>query len=80
MDPDELFRVLKRRPFEPVRIHLSDGSSYDVTHPDQVMVGRRSLHIGVRPDGEKPFQHIEIVSNIHITRVRPLNKKREKTR
>ena len=34
MRPEELKALLDRRPFVPVRIHLSDGSFFDVRHPE----------------------------------------------
>ena len=72
MEANELYSVLKQQPFGPLRVYLSDGSSYEITHPDQVMVGRRASHIGMSGDGQGPFQQIAIVANIHITRVEPL--------
>jgi hypothetical protein len=38
MGPDEIFAFLRRRPFEPFRIHLTDGTAYTVNHPDQCIV------------------------------------------
>lgn len=74
MEADELFNVVKRHPLDPVRIHLSDGSFYDVTHPGQVMVGRQACHVGLRGDGTGPFQQIARLANMHITRIEPLAK------
>ena len=34
MRPEELQALLDRRPFVPVRIHLSDGTFFDVRHPE----------------------------------------------
>ncbi len=73
MDADELYEKVKHQPFEAFRIHLSDGKAYEVKHPEQLMVGRRSSHVGLGADGEGPFQKIAIVANIHITRIEPLD-------
>ena len=80
MDPDELFALVKKHPFEPFRIHVSDGNRYDVKHPDQIVVGRRSCHVGIAKNGEGPFQRIAIVSNIHITRLEPLDDEKRQHR
>ena len=77
MDADELNQNVRKRPFEAFRIHVSDGRVYEVTHPEQIMVGRRSSHLGLG-DGEGPFQKIAVVSNIHITRIEPLDRKKRK--
>ncbi len=80
MDPEELFARVKKQPFEPFRIYVSDGESYDIKHPDQIMVGRRSSYVGISRNGEGPFQRIAIVSNLHITRLEPLDGKPHKRR
>ncbi len=72
MDADELYRKVRERPFEPFRIHVSDGNAYEVKHPEQIMIGRRSSYVALG-DGEGPFQKIAVVSNIHITRIEPLD-------
>jgi hypothetical protein len=38
MERDDVIEVLARRLFVPIRIHLTDGASYDVRHPEQVSV------------------------------------------
>ena len=72
MDAEELNHKVRERPFEPFRIHVSDGKAYEVKHPEQIMVGRRSSYVALG-DGEGPFQKIAVVSNIHITRIEPLD-------
>lgn len=73
MEAEELVSRVRQRPFEPFRLHLTDGRSYEVKHPEQIMVGRRSSHVGLGGNGDAPFQKIAIVSNIHITRIEPLD-------
>jgi hypothetical protein len=82
VEAEELYRVFKQHPFTPVRVYVSDGSSYDITHPDQVIVSRRASHIGMRRDGQGPqgpFLNVAIVANIHITRVEPLKRRRTRS-
>jgi hypothetical protein len=38
----DLLRRLEDRPFRPFRIHLADGNSVDVQHPEMVIVSRTS--------------------------------------
>ncbi len=73
MDANELHEKVRKQPFEPFRIHLSDGKAYDVAHPEQIMVGQRSSYVGIPGRREGPFQKIATVSNIHITRIEPLD-------
>lgn len=47
MTHEELREFAKRQPFKPFRLHLTTGATYDIGHPDLIMVGRRSAVIGV---------------------------------
>ncbi len=42
MRPEDMHRFLRRRPFRPFRITLTDGRSYEIHHPELMMVGRSS--------------------------------------
>jgi hypothetical protein len=44
--PEHILDRMRQRPFLPVRITTSSGNTYDVTHPDLALVGRRDLIIG----------------------------------
>ncbi len=74
MQDDDFLSALSKRPFEPFRIQVSDGTSYDVRHPELVMVGIGSVAIGVPPAGvAKPvYQRIETVSLMHVVKLLPL--------
>lgn len=58
----------KQRPFTPVRVVTSAGETYDVMHPDLVLVGQRELVIGIGTSDE-PQHHDRLarVSILHIT-------------
>ncbi len=78
MDPDELLEKVRHRPFEPFRIFVSDGTAYEVAHPEQIIVGRRSSHVGIPGNLESPFQRIAIVASVDITGIEPLDGKKRK--
>ena len=48
MRPDDLLNAVSKRPFEPFRVQVSDGTVYDIRHPELVMVGFGAVIIGVR--------------------------------
>ncbi len=55
MRPDDIRNFLNKRPFQPFRITLTDGRSYEVRHPELVMVGRSSIVIGFpAPEESEP--------------------------
>jgi hypothetical protein len=73
MNQVELLRVLRKQPFEPFRLCLSDGTTYDIRHPDQCSVGRTTAHVGVpKRAGTETFQDIVLCALLHITHIEPL--------
>lgn len=64
---------LHERPFQPLRIVTSTGQTYDVYHPDLVLVGRRFLIIGT-PSAENPAQADQVtrLAVLHVTELRDL--------
>src|SRR5437773_7263826 len=75
MSPKGLLQALRRRPFEPFRIQVSDGTTYDVRHPELVMVGLGAVIIGV-PATDQPYpiyERSETVSLGHVVKLLPLS-------
>ena len=72
MHPEELFAAVRRRPFMPFRLHVSDGSSHDVRHPDSVLVSRRATVLGVPDDPTRPAERLVTVALVHVTRLEEL--------
>ena len=73
MPPADLLAALRKRPFEPFRIHLTDGKTYDVHHPELVMVGIGSAVIGLPADPAQTLYGVtETVNLRHIVRIAPL--------
>ncbi|HLL88306.1 MAG TPA: hypothetical protein VK324_03290 [Tepidisphaeraceae bacterium] len=64
--------MLTRRPFQPVRLTLSSGQSYEIRHPEMAMLTWTSLLIGtdVAPDGVPA--EFKIVSLLHVTAIEPI--------
>lgn len=67
---DDIQSRLRERPFVPVRVVTSSGQSYDVKHPELVLVGRRFLIIGT-PSNENPSQ-IEAASRVAMLHIADL--------
>jgi hypothetical protein len=69
----EVTDLLNVDPFQPLRLHISDGKIYEIIHPDQVLVTPTMLIIGV---GRGAVQgHDRIVARVehcalsHVTRI-----------
>jgi hypothetical protein len=74
MSPTDLQEDLRKRPFEPHRLYVLDGTMYDIRHPEQCMVGIFSSVIGVDPDPNTlVFKRLIRIDNNHIHKVEPIH-------
>jgi hypothetical protein len=76
MPPEEIAIVLDKRPFVPFRVYLSDGTVYEVRHPELLLLGRRSAHIGLasKADGQTlPTDRVATFSLLHVVRLEPIS-------
>jgi len=66
--------ALRKRPFEPFRIQVFDGSTYEVRHPELVLVGLGSAVIGIAATGQTLplYEHYETVDLRHVVKLIPL--------
>ena len=51
MRASDVRQFLRREPFEPIRVGLSDGRSVLIRHPDQAVVSERYLFVGLTTIG-----------------------------
>ncbi len=70
---DDIQARLRERPFTPIRIVTSTGQTYDIYHPDLVLIARRFLVIGM-PSADNPSQAEQVtrVAVLHVTELRDL--------
>lgn len=76
MQRETLREWLKREPFQPFRVHVADGRSYDVRHPRTNLLAQTFIKIGIpEPGSTDPWScdHTEYVALAEITRVEPLS-------
>jgi hypothetical protein len=61
------------RPFVPLRIVTSSGQSYDILHPELVLVGKRDLMVGTASnDNPTIYQVANRVALMHVTDLQDL--------
>ena len=76
MHPDEIETQRRQRPFMPFRIHMSDGSYYDVRHPEMALITRRVISIAIYEGGDVSMPERAVFCDpVHVTRLEPLNGK-----
>jgi hypothetical protein len=64
---DDIQARLRERPFIPVRLLTSSGPSYDITHPDLVLVGRRFLISTASNENPSQIEAASRVAVLHVT-------------
>jgi hypothetical protein len=73
MTRNQLLEEARRRPFRPFRLVLTTGEQYDIPHPDLIMVGNRSLEIGLTLDpAGTAYDRIVRADLLHVVRVEQL--------
>jgi len=74
MRAEDLRQLLDRRPFVPVRLHFSDGTMFDIRHPEMALLTRSTVEIGI-PErvGERIADRVVYCTLLHIVRVENLN-------
>ncbi len=53
MERDRLRELLSRRPFQPFRLHVTDGRAFDIYFPEINLLGQTYLDIGI-PEANSP--------------------------
>jgi hypothetical protein len=76
MTAEELFEFLEERPFVPLRLHMSNGRTHDVRHPEMAIVGDDVVALGIERE-DSPRPRIRLVSISHINEVEQLDKGRK---
>ncbi len=71
--PDDIQSRLRQKPFMPVRIIISSGQTFDIFHPDLVLVGRRDMIVGMA-SSENPAQYDRTtrIPIMHVTALEDL--------
>jgi hypothetical protein len=73
MTQEDLQEAARRQPFEPFRLVLTTGTTYDIRHPDLIMVGRRSAIIGITNEpGGTAYDRTIKVDLFHVVGIEEL--------
>jgi hypothetical protein len=73
MMQQDLLEWTRRRPFEPFRLYVSDGTAYEIRHPELCMPTFSTVIIGLPRDPAQPIaERATMISLLHVVRVEPL--------
>lgn len=72
MTSEEIIELLEERPFVPLRVHMSNGRTHEIRHPELAIVGEDVMALGIeREESERP--RLRFVSITHINEVEPMS-------
>lgn len=72
MKAEDLIELLEERPFVPLRLHMSNGRTHEVRHPEMAIVGEEVVALGVQREGSD-YPRIRLVSLQHINEVEQIS-------
>jgi hypothetical protein len=74
MNAESLAALLHSKPFRPFRIVTTDGTAYEIRHPEFLMPGRRDAFLGFphQPSAQY-YDKFIILSYLHVQRVESID-------
>ncbi len=73
MRPDDVAQAVAPEHFRPFMLKVSNGDTYEIRHPEQVVVSRSTVAIGTRRrNGRRWFERLDTVALLHVVSLVPL--------
>jgi len=71
---EDVRQRVDKRPFEPFRICLTDGRTYDIRHPELCLPGRTTVYVAI-PDPKRKgaVMRVDQCALVHIVRIEETN-------
>lgn len=73
MSPESIQKRLLKHPFQPFRVWLSDGSSYEVRQAEMALVLEREIIIALSKSRQAIARRAVSCDPLHITRIEPID-------
>lgn len=74
MRQESILHWTRKQPFEPFVVQMTDGTRYEVRHPDMIMPIRGEVFLMALPRANDPTRGDKAImlSYFHITKVEPM--------
>jgi hypothetical protein len=73
MRPQDVAKAWDPERFHPFVLEVSNGDTYEIRHPEQVVVGRSTVAIGTqRRNGQRVFERLDTVARLHVFGLAPI--------
>ena len=76
MTADTFREILRRAPFEPFRVVMSSGESYNILHPEMAFVSAKALVLAIPDPTHVGAERVEFCSYLHVAHVETLKPSR----
>ena len=71
---EDIKKRVRQKPFRPLRIVTTAGESYEVSHPELIMIGLRDLQIGMASRRDPAvYDDWACVPRVHISCIEELS-------
>jgi hypothetical protein len=70
---------LKAQPFQPFRLMMTSGQSYEVRHPEMAFLTRTSIYVAVDIADDGIPDAFKLCSLLHLTAIEPLSVSADRT-
>lgn len=64
--------LLAQRPFNPFRLVMASGQTYEIQHPETAFLTRTSILVGIDIADDGVPAEFKICSLLHVTAIEPL--------
>ena len=72
MRAEKIREYLRAEPFQPFRVFLSDGSSYDVPHPELALISEMHFFVAVDVYPSGLARRTVMCDPLHVVRIEPI--------
>ena len=72
MSPGEILADLRKQPFEPFKLHITDGTTHEIRHPDQCLVLTTAVIVGTPTAPDSPHERSMKIDCRHIVKLESL--------
>lgn len=66
-------KLLSKRPFQPFRLAMSSGRTYEVRHPEMTFLTRSDILVGIDATDDGVPADFRICSLLHVSAIEPLS-------
>lgn len=66
-------QLLTQRPFQPFRLVMSSGQTYEVRHPENAFLTRSDILVGIDDTDDGVPADFRICSLLHVTSIEPIS-------